>query len=112
MLFWKKQKIHILYERYMILRQSAKKGNARKAKEILIFTGILLWLLVVFFRELFYKELCQCNAEVGEDTDSLTEMKSEEDEDIDESFWTVVFRLQTFNVFCSHITWQNYCFFL
>ena len=33
-------------------------------------------------------------------------------ENIDEHFWTLVSTLRTFNVFCSHITWKIYCFFL
>ena len=59
-----------------------------------------------------YTDFWQCNAEVCENIDAIKEMMSEEDEDVDESFWTLVSRLATFNVFCNHITWQNYCFFL
>ena len=58
-----------------------------------------------------WEGFCQCNAEVCENTAPLMEMRSEEDEDFDESFWTLVSRLLTFNVFCSHITWQNCCLF-
>ena len=47
---------------------------------------------------------------VCENTDPLMEMSNKEDEDIDESFSTLLPRLWTFNVFFSYITWQNYCF--
>ena len=57
-------------------------------------------------------DFCQCNAKVSENTDSLMEMRKEEGDDNDESFWTLVLRLRTFSVFCSHVTWQNITIFL
>ena len=109
-----------------VLRQSARKGNARKAKVR------KFWYLLEYYCDYdwtcYFSGNCstkccrciesgqacanfsQCNTEVCENTEPLIEMRSEED--IDESFWTLMFRLWMFNLFCSHITWQNYCFFL
>ena len=47
-------------------------------------------------------DFCQCNTEVSKNTDPLMEMRTEEDENIDESFWKLVSRVRTFNIFCSH----------
>ena len=110
------------------LRQYARKENARKANVR------KFWYLLEYYFDYdctcffsgscstkrcrcsisgqAWKGFCQCNVEVCEHTDPLMHMRSEADEDIDESFWTLVSRPETFNVFCNHITWQNYCFFL
>ena len=110
------------------LQQSARKGNARKAK-VRKFWYLLQYCCdygctCYFSGNCFTKrcrcsksgqactDFCRCNTEVCENTDPLMEVRSEEDEDIDKSFWILVSRLLTFNVFCSHITWQNYCVFL
>ena len=36
---------------------------------------------------------------------TLMEMRREEDEPINESFWTLMSRFWAFSIFCSHITW-------
>ena len=113
------------YERYKNFTQSARNENARKTK-IRKF-----WYLLEYYCDYdytcFFSENCstkhcrcsksgqactdlfQCNAEVCKYTDPLMKKRSEEDKDIDESLWTLLSRLRTFNVFCSHIAWQN-CF--
>ena len=110
-----------------VLRRSARKGNARKAKVR------KFWYRLEYYCDYDWTcsfsgncstkryrcskwdqvctDFCQCNVEVCENNDPLMEMRSEEDEDIDGSFWTLVSRLRMFNVFCRHITWQNHCFF-
>ena len=104
-----------------ILRQSARKGNARKAKVREFWNIIVIMIAPAIFQGIVLPSVAlqqiraslhRRNAEVCENTDPLMEMRSEEVEDIDESLWTSVSRLWTFNVFCSHITWQNYFFLL
>ena len=51
-----------------------------------IFQVIFLPSVAVAENQVKRADFCQCNAEVCENTDPLVEMRSEEDEDINESF--------------------------